>query len=302
MSTRQSSLMRTPAASATSPAHSGLLQRKCACGKAAGPTGECEECKKKRESGPMLQRKSTGASSQSSTETPSIIQEPRFGYDFSRVPVHADSRHSSQSGLHVDGSLSVHPPPEENSIIMDEPPKAKPAPEKPAPAKAACPPTIEVASILDADLSEDHVKAGFLTGVGGVAEIRVSDPTGKDWAGTVIHENIKPATNTCKGLDNCTNAGGVGGAGGSTWKVGEAVTGMVNLPGKKNTFYDLHLSMVKYSVLHDKGLDTCTQTCEQYFDCPGVGRIGTNTFTLKRVFNKGKVGGKDVSLITLTES
>jgi hypothetical protein len=30
------------------PAHSGLLQRKCACGGAPGPTGECEACKKKR--------------------------------------------------------------------------------------------------------------------------------------------------------------------------------------------------------------------------------------------------------------
>jgi hypothetical protein len=89
-----------------------LLQRKCACGKVAGPDGECEECKKKRESGPMLQRKSSpvAAPGQSAAEAPSIVHdvlrspgqpldpaarafmEPRFGYDFSRVRVHTGLR------------------------------------------------------------------------------------------------------------------------------------------------------------------------------------------------------------------
>src|SRR6266581_172030 len=36
------------------PMRSRLLQRKCACGGTAGPSGECEECRKKRLS---LQRK-----------------------------------------------------------------------------------------------------------------------------------------------------------------------------------------------------------------------------------------------------
>ncbi len=130
MSVRQSSLMRIPATPAASfaPERSGLLQRKCACGKAAGPTGECEDCKKKRESGAMLQRKSTESSSEA----------PRFSYDFSRVPVHSGSQspHSSPSGLNVDGSLSVHPPAEENSVFLnDEPKPAKPEP-KPSQARA----------------------------------------------------------------------------------------------------------------------------------------------------------------------
>src|SRR5579871_4132340 len=109
MRMQQSSLMRILPSSAVG---RGLLQRKCACGKSAGPEGECEECKKKRESGPTLQRKSgqAAAPSQSFTEAPPIVHdvlrspgqpldaasrafmEPRFGYDFSRVRVHADSR------------------------------------------------------------------------------------------------------------------------------------------------------------------------------------------------------------------
>jgi hypothetical protein len=111
MRTRQSSPRRIPAVSSAS-GRSSLLQRQCSCGKAAGPTGECEECKKKHESGPTLQRKSGGAaaSSQSCAVAPPIVHdvlsspgqpldagtralmEPRFGYDFSRVRVHADSR------------------------------------------------------------------------------------------------------------------------------------------------------------------------------------------------------------------
>ena len=110
MSTRQPSPMRIPTTAASGP--SGLLQRKCACGKVAGPDGECEECKKKREPGPTLQRKSGqgAAPGQSFTDAPPIVHdvlrssgqpldsgtrafmEPRFGYDFSRVRVHTDSR------------------------------------------------------------------------------------------------------------------------------------------------------------------------------------------------------------------
>ncbi|HTQ29771.1 MAG TPA: hypothetical protein VMI53_01045 [Opitutaceae bacterium] len=260
--------------------------------------------------GPLLQCKSAPASSRggSSIEASSGISQPRFGHTFADIQIHP-----SGQAAPVDGSLSVHPSPEEGSIFMDDQPKDKPKsqpakpPEnkpdsKPEKAKAACPPTIEVAQVIDAELTEDNVKAGYLTGVGGVAEIRVSDPTGKDWAGTVIHENLTPKTNTCTGMDNCTNTGGVGGGKGSTWKVGEAATGLVNLSAKKNTFYDVHLTMTKNSVLHDNKLESCVQTCEQFFDCPGVGRIGNKTFTIKRELKKGTLGGKGVSLITLTVS
>jgi hypothetical protein len=114
MSMQQSVLKRIPAAPAISSVsgQSGLLQRKGTCGRAADPTGESEESKKERESGPMLQRKSGGAAARSpmSSEAPPIVHdvlrspgqpldpasrafmEPRFGYDFSRVRVHADSR------------------------------------------------------------------------------------------------------------------------------------------------------------------------------------------------------------------
>ena len=94
-----------PVRSSLLPVRSGFLQRKCACGGTPGPTGECEDCRKKK-----LQRKATQPSTLSSQpyEIPSIVHEvlrspgrpldsatrafmePRFGYDFSRVRVHSD--------------------------------------------------------------------------------------------------------------------------------------------------------------------------------------------------------------------
>jgi len=96
---------QTKAASKPSftPAPSGLLQRKCACGGSPGLDGECEECRGKR-----LQRRA--ASGTEVSTTPPIVHEvlrspgqpldpptraffePRFGHDFSKVRVHADAK------------------------------------------------------------------------------------------------------------------------------------------------------------------------------------------------------------------
>lgn len=84
-----------------------VLQRKCACGSSPGPSGECEECRKKE-----LQRKpgNSELGTRSETEAPPIVHEvlrapgqsldpqtrafmePRFGHDFSQVRVHSDGQ------------------------------------------------------------------------------------------------------------------------------------------------------------------------------------------------------------------
>ena len=87
------------------PARTGLLQRKCACGGTLGLEGECEECRKKRMT---LQRRAVDQTEP--TEVPPIVHEvlrspgqpldpatraffePRFGHDFSKVRVHTDAR------------------------------------------------------------------------------------------------------------------------------------------------------------------------------------------------------------------
>jgi hypothetical protein len=85
---------------------SGILQRKCACGKDAAAGGECEECRKKRQG--SLQRAATGLppvgdvapivhevlryAGQPLDAATRAFMEPRFGHDFSRVRVHTDER------------------------------------------------------------------------------------------------------------------------------------------------------------------------------------------------------------------
>lgn len=84
-----------------------LLQRKCACGGSPGIDGECVECRNKRLG---LQRSGRNATGSSTLTAPSIVHdvlrssaqaldattrsymEPRFGYDFSQVRVHANEK------------------------------------------------------------------------------------------------------------------------------------------------------------------------------------------------------------------
>ena len=96
-------------------ARTGLLQRKCACGGTPGPSGECEECRKKK-----LQRETqnSGLGTQSDLSAPPIVHEvlrspgqpldaetrafmePRFGHDFGNVRVHTDT-HAAKSAQAV---------------------------------------------------------------------------------------------------------------------------------------------------------------------------------------------------------
>jgi hypothetical protein len=93
------------------PAHRGMLQRKCACGGTPGPTGECEACRSKRESEslprtydhpsfsgphpfevpPIVGEVLRAAGKPLDSETRAFM-EPRFGQDFSSVRVHTDAR------------------------------------------------------------------------------------------------------------------------------------------------------------------------------------------------------------------
>jgi hypothetical protein len=98
------------------PVRSGLLQRKCACGGTPGLRGECESCRKKRESGTLLRATAHPSSRNLHTsEVPPIVHEvlrspgqpldagtrafmePRFGHDFGRVRIHAGAQTSSES-------------------------------------------------------------------------------------------------------------------------------------------------------------------------------------------------------------
>lgn len=107
MSTRMTALPQKTSTRSWTPVRPGLLQRKCACGGTPGPSGECEECRKKR-----LQRQigNSETNNRNNSLVPPIVHEvlrspgqpldaatrafmePRFGHDFSQVRVHTDKR------------------------------------------------------------------------------------------------------------------------------------------------------------------------------------------------------------------
>jgi len=95
------------------PAHTGLLQRKCACGGTPGPDGECAACKARRLA---LQRQALG---QAELAAPTIVRaalrsldqplesaarafgEPGLGHDFSNMRIHAGIAERLQTKLAV---------------------------------------------------------------------------------------------------------------------------------------------------------------------------------------------------------
>src|SRR5262245_4268824 len=96
--TTQDKASRQHAISPTS-VRRGLLQRKCACGLAVGPTGECEQCKKRRESNtnhsseiPAIVHEALSSAGQPLDNATREFMEPRFGHDFGHVRVHTDRK------------------------------------------------------------------------------------------------------------------------------------------------------------------------------------------------------------------
>ncbi len=87
------------------PVQTGLLQRQCACGQHAG-SGECEECRKKREGTiqraavsatpvynvPPIVHEALNSPGQPLDAGTRAFMEPRFGHDFSGLRVHTDGR------------------------------------------------------------------------------------------------------------------------------------------------------------------------------------------------------------------
>jgi hypothetical protein len=92
-----------PKATSAPPLRRSLLQRKCACGGTPGPTGECEECRKKK-----LQRSATHgeapatappivddvlrSSGQALDASTRAFMESRFSYSFAHVRIHTDAQ------------------------------------------------------------------------------------------------------------------------------------------------------------------------------------------------------------------
>lgn len=279
-------------------ARSGVLQRKCACGGTPGPTGECDACRKKRESG-TLQRRADHPSALNPRpfEVPAVahevlrslgepldasthaFREPRFGHDFSRVRIHSQLHGAPTQSTSVGGGAAISSGEAPGGIFIDGPdkgatpksdaPPPAPKPQTP-PAKAAkCPTDVQVINIdqiNDTDLGKD----GFLTGTGAIAYMEVSDSSGKDWDGTNVQENLKQTKNTCGNWARkvCSNESGESGG----FKVGAKtkVLGKIDMTALRNVFYDMHIFALKdVSVLHQLDKSECEVQCQQSYQCGG---------------------------------
>ncbi|HEX6904657.1 MAG TPA: hypothetical protein VF789_33425 [Thermoanaerobaculia bacterium] len=186
-----------------------------------------------------------------SPPAPRSTVESRFERDFSQVPVHGPDR-----------------------IFINGPDQPAPAPQTP-PARAAanCPTDIQVARV-DHPQDRDFGQKSPITGWGGIAVMEVSDPSGKDWSGTKIHENLRRVSNTCgdQGENACSNRSGAGSGAGSNFEVGKESNflGLAKLPAARNRFHDLHVFADRgSSLLHKLNKPTCEVQCEQFFDCGG---------------------------------
>jgi hypothetical protein len=122
----------TQPASFAPPARALLLQRKCACGGAAGLSGECEECRKKRLG---VQRHAAGAAADLAPsmvhEVPHSPDEPRDlptrvksdsrpPHDFSRISLLAPPSNANIESKAQIRVLSQVPPGQEEGIKFSE--------------------------------------------------------------------------------------------------------------------------------------------------------------------------------------
>jgi hypothetical protein len=298
----------------------GFLQRKCACGGVPGMSGDCGECREKQ-----LQRKAEDSAKPA--EASSIVQQSflspgkrafadGLGHDFSRIPIHShmpathglspqSTSIDAASALSSPGNLrqySINGPGEGSAPAPSSPARGKK--EQPPPAKASsnCPSDIQVATVLPAN-DVDFGKNGFLTGWGGISLMEVSDPSGKTWDGTAIHESLKSIKNTCgdRGKNACSNKSSdqARTTAGSTFAVGAESNflGKAKLAAVKNKFYDLHVFATKdASLLHELKKDSCEAQCQQSFSCGGK-RFGPDfiiTYTMTR--DVVKSGSKNINV------
>jgi len=165
---------------------------------------------------------------------------------------------------------------------------------------SSCPSKTQVEKLKD--LTPDGLKAGYATGYGVLATMRVL-PDATNWNGTRIAESLTlDPSGTCpKGLTSqpCTA--------GPPFTVGDGTKGFSVLPaqpGQQDRFYDFHRTRSNISLLHDatrnpSGMSSCTLICKQSYSCGGT-VIGN--YTLTRTFTKGTYQGKDVTLVSVTKT
>jgi hypothetical protein len=264
-----------------------VLQRKCACGQHNGG-GECAECSKKRRGhaaaqsvGGVLQRRNAGID----TATRSFF-EPRFGFDFSQLPVHgSDERAEVHNGSDPDEGNKQSP--------QQGGKQAKNAPACTAPSG------VRLVSSPEVEFP------GYLTGGGICALMRLLPESGD-----VCHVNVIEELSTTKGT-TCPNSLLQPSLcyGKSEFTPGKRPTKgpCKSLDLKPTDFPDRHtVELSGTSILHDskrnpKGLNACKIVCDQEYYIPGRDRVSLGHFLIQTDLRKATVDEKKVTLATVSK-
>ncbi|HBB87628.1 MAG TPA: hypothetical protein DC047_08450 [Blastocatellia bacterium] len=217
-----------------------LLQRKCACGQHTIAGSSCAAC------GSESYRHSSGASNELRS-----LRESKSEPSQSRIPAPAAGEKVSVNGPSP-GPGSASPP---------------------ATANAKCPSDIKLIEVGQGN-DRDFGLKGPITGWGGYGVMEVSDPSGRKWDGTKIHEVLANVKNTCDdpGTNACSNKNAGDDRAKSTFVVGQQYDflGLGQLPAGANRFSDVHAFVDKrLSVLHKIDKQSCEVQCEQTYTCEG---------------------------------
>src|SRR5262245_46752957 len=92
---------------------------------------------------------------------------------------------SPDAEFRADGTPAIASFRDAGDSVMIDAPRTAPGPGSAPP---AAPTDIRVVDIVPLPLRANNVAEGFRTGVGGIARMEVKDSSGRDWAGTEIHE------------------------------------------------------------------------------------------------------------------
>ncbi len=176
-------------------------------------------------------------------------------------------------------------------------PSPRPSPSRPA---TVTPTRTRVDEVTD--LTTAGLQAGYLSGYGIVARMRV-EPDRVTWDGGSVTETLSEVSNSCPAT--LTQPGPC--HGNSTFVIGAASgsSGVIpQQPATRNRFFDFHTTRSRnLSFLHDAsrnpgGLSACAAVCQQTYAYNGV-PIGTHIVT--RRFRKGTFNGANVTMIDVTK-
>jgi len=163
----------------------------------------------------------------------------------------------------------------------------------------ACPSSVAVDQIVTKALP-DYDHPSYLTGVGILARMKVTPPSGTDSNGAVLVETVTPTSNSCpSSIRSYTDFPTITQANNSKFTVGSSASWEGNnYASITNDFYDSHKLLVNIDVLGGTGVNQCSAHATQTYLCNGS-TIGT--FTLTNKYSHGTLNGKSVTNVSTTK-